>query len=409
MPNPRLALAAAALAGLAACATAPTPAPQRQPVPPAAPAQPSFRLEPVPFSALPGWTSADLTAGLYAFQRQCQAWSRLAPAAPISRGAAYGGLVGDWAGPCAAAWGAGPESARSFFEAHFQPQRVLGGGQAKLTGYYEPAIEARRAPEPGFSEPLLPRPEDMVTIDLRAFAERLESEALKQAPRTVTGRVAEGRVTPFPERSAIARAPYPPIAWAHPADVYNLQVQGSGRLLFPDGAQTRAAFAAQNGFRWRSAIAALRDQGRLPAHPDGVWAAFRAFVDANPGEARAALDLDPSYVFFEEQPIEEPGAGPKGAAGVPLTGLGSIAVDPAFHPYGAPLFVSADTPLLPRLLVAQDTGGAIRRGPLRGDVFLGTGADAGAWAVQLNADAPAFFVLLPRAALVAESAAVPRS
>jgi len=405
----RTALWLACAALLAACTTtrapqAPTPS---APTPP--PSAAPFRLEPTRFEQLPGWAGADLGPALAAFQRQCQAWSSLAPDTPVARnGAAYGGAVGDWLAACTAAANLAPPYARWLFETHFTPHRVSGPGQAKLTGYYEPAIAARRSPEPGFDEPLLPRPADMVTVDVRAFAERLDSEPLRAMSRTWTGRYDAGRITPYPDRAAIARMPHPPLAWAHPADVYNLQVQGSGRLVFPDGSQTRAAYAGQNGFSWRSALKALGDMGLLAPHPDGAWASFRAYLDANPGEARRVLDADPSYVFFAEEPIADPNAGPRGAAGVALTPGGSLAVDPAFHPYGAPIFIAADAPGFPRLAIAQDTGGAIRRGPRRGDFFLGVGREAGLQALRLDADSPSFTVLLPRNQQVA-ALADPRS
>lgn len=399
------------LAAVVAACTTPAREPARSPAQPEAPPPaPVFRLEPTRFDQLPGWASADLAPALAAFQRQCAAWANLAPDTPLARqGAAYGGLVGEWRAACNAAVQIGPEYARWLFETHFEPHRVSGPGQAKLTAYYEPAIEARRAPEPGFNEPLLPRPADMVSIDVRAFAERLDSESLRAMSSTWTGRYDQGRITPYPDRAAIARTAHPPIAWAHPADVYNLQVQGSGRLIFPDGTQTRAAFAGQNGFKWASALGALSRQGLLPAHPDGAWAGFRAYLEANPGQARAVLDTDPSYVFFTEEPIPDPSGGPRGAAGVALTPGGSLAVDPAFHPYGAPIFVAAaGDPAFPRLVIAQDTGGAIRKGPLRGDFFVGIGREAGLSALRINIDAPAFTVLLPRSQQVA-SLADPRS
>ncbi|HRE45627.1 MAG TPA: 3D domain-containing protein, partial [Terricaulis sp.] len=118
-----------------------------------------------------------------------------------------------------------------------------------------------------------------------------------------------------------------------------------------------------------------------------------------PDATRAALNADPSYVFFQEEVITDPSAGPRGAAGVPLTAMGSIAVDPAFHPYGAVVFVDGayDNAPFRRLLVAQDTGGAIRRGPLRGDVFFGSGAEAGIGAERMNGPAR-WWTLTPRAA-----------
>jgi membrane-bound lytic murein transglycosylase A len=160
--------------------------------------------------------------------------------------------------------------------------------------------------------------------------------------------------------------------------------------VFEDGAQGRMQYAAQNGWRWNSIYPQLRDRGAASATKDGVC----AYLAAQPPEAaRSALNLDPSYVYFSLEPIGDPTAGPRGAQGVPLTPMGSIAIDPAAHPYGAVLFVAADNGLN-RLLVAQDTGGAIRRGPLRGDVFFGTGDAAGVAATQQNAPAR-FFTLLP--------------
>jgi membrane-bound lytic murein transglycosylase A len=320
----------------------------------------------------------------------------------LAASARYGGSVREWLPACAASGAVSPAQARAFFEAHFLPAQVLAGqGEARLTAYFEPVIDARRAPEPGFTEPLLSVPANMVTVDIAGFAAAYDNEALRGAPRELRGILENGRVRPYPQRGSLPIAPGQAFAYAHPADLYKLQVQGSGRLSFPDGSQARAAFAAQNGYRWRSALAAARDRGDL-ASP--TWANFRIFLDGqSPEGVRSALSADPSYVFFQEEPITDPAAGPRGAANVPLTALGSMAVDPAFHPYGAILFVSAshDGAAFNRLLMAQDTGGAIRRGPLRGDVFWGTGAAAGAAAERMNSPNPAFWTLLPRGMAVA--------
>jgi membrane-bound lytic murein transglycosylase A len=291
-----------------------------------------------------------------------------------------------------------PGAERAFFEANFQPYEVRSNGEARLTAYYEPIIEARRTPDGMFSEPLLRRPSDMVTIDLAAFAEAYDNEALRGAPRRLMGQINGNSVRPYPQRSDLQWGPDQAFAWAHPVDLYNLQVQGSGRLAFPDGVQSRAVMAGQNGYRWRSALAALRDSGQIQGAIS--WSSFRAWSDAHGVEAtHEALKADPSYIFFAEERIEDSSAGPRGAAAVPLTALGSIAVDPAYHPYGALLFVDSQFDGAPfqRLLVAQDTGGAIRRGPLRGDVFFGSGRAAGDQAERMNAPAR-WWTLSPRAA-----------
>jgi membrane-bound lytic murein transglycosylase A len=385
----RRALALAAAVALAACASRPPPTPTPVEVP--------FALAPARFEIIPGWAEADMAPALLAFRRSCEGRRLRAADAALPGGGRYGGVVADWAPACAGAPNVAPGAERAFFEAYFVPQLILGSGEARLTAYYEPIIEARRAPDAFFSAPLAMRPNDMISVNLAAFAEAYDNEALRGAPRALTGRLVGNEVQPYPKRDAINPTPDQAFAYAHPVDVYNLQIQGSGRLAFPDGAQARATFAAQNGYRWRSALGALRDSGQLPS---ATWANFRAWADQNGAAAtRQALNADPSYVFFQEEPITDPAAGPRGASGVPLTPLGSIAVDPAYHPYGAVVFVDGvyDNAPFRRLLVAQDTGGAIRRGPLRGDVFWGSGAEAGQGAEHMNAPAR-WWTLTPRAA-----------
>lgn len=393
--TPALLAISAALA-VASCGTSrppTTPTPKPPVITPDAPAIP-FQLTAVSFAAIPGWAESDHVPALIAFRRNCEALRRRQPDAPLPGGGQYGGVARDWLPACDAALAVAPGGERVFFETWFEPRSVSGPGETKLTAYYEPIIEARRASEPGFTEPLLKRPADMVTVDLGAFAEAYDNEALRGAPRRLTGRIRGSDVDPYPKRDSIAPAADQIIAWAHPADLYNLQVQGSGRMRFADGTESRAAFAAQNGYRWNSALGALRNAGRLASV---TWNGFRQWLDQNPGDARWALNNDPSYVFFAEEPVTDFSAGPRGAASIPLTPMGSVAVDPAFHPYGAVVFVDGTYANAPfrRLLVAQDTGGAIRRGPLRGDVFVGSGAEAGAWAERMNAPAQ-WWTLLPR-------------
>lgn len=412
---------------LAACATRP-PAAETAPrlqTEPAAPAPP-LTLAPVRFTDLPGWAEGDHAPALTAFRRSCAALARRDDASPLGRTALYGGAVGEWRAACAAA--ATANDPRAFFEAHFTPHEVQAPPEAmrRLTGYYEPVIEARRAPDATFSEPFLARPADLVGIDMSLFdeatdlsgqlaedisgalAQRVDAETRALISETVDARIArrfrtpiwgrltqDRRIVPYAKRSELDTAAGV-LAYGRPCDKYDLQVQGSGRVRFEDGVEMRMAYAAQNGWRWNSVYGELVRRGAIPAGNKGAVCAWMA---AQPPEAvRAALNADPSYVFFQLDPIEDPAAGPRGAQGVPLTPLGSIAVDPAAHPYGAVLYV--DTGDFRRALVAQDTGGAIRRGPLRGDVFFGTGDTALASAERMNAPAR-FWTLLPRPPLVA--------
>jgi membrane-bound lytic murein transglycosylase A len=377
-----------------------TPIPPRPPVTtptgpttPAIPQPTDFSLIPATFAQVPGWAQTDAAPALTAFKRQCDSWRLRTPDAPLT-GGRYGGTAGQWSNACNAATTIQPGQERWFFENYFDAQFVVGPGEAKLTSYFEPVIQASRQWAPPFTEPLLKRPPDMVTVDLGAFAEAYDSETLRGAPRTLNGKVNGDRIVPYPKRDSITPYLGQIIGYAHPADVYNLQIQGSGRLNFQDGTQARAQFSAQNGYKWNSALGALRNSGRL-ASP--TWANFRTWLDTNPGEQKTALNADPSYVFFQEEQIADQAAGPKGAANVPLTPMGSIAVDPAYHPYGAIVFVDGtyDGYAFQKLLVAQDTGGAIRRGPNRGDVFAGTGPEAGAFAEKMNGPAR-WWTLLPK-------------
>src|SRR5262249_50057390 len=187
--------------------------------------------------------------------------------------------VAAWGPACAAAQTVSPGAERAFFESYFNAYQVAGQGEARLTAYFEPVVEARRAPEPGFTEPLLRKPSDMVTVDLGAFADAYDDANLRGAPRRLTGQIVGATVEPYPKRGAITPYSGQAFAYANPVDVYNLQVQGSGRISFPDGAQERAAFAAQNGYRWSSALAALRDSGQLPG--GATWPKFKAWASAN--------------------------------------------------------------------------------------------------------------------------------
>lgn len=420
-----------AVAGIlvAACETVNTPAPlpppaRPQPVsppppsppPPAVPTGPSFALRGARFSDLPDWQAADAARALGAFQRSCQRLRARDPNAKLGAGAAYGGIIADWLPACAAADATEPARARAFFEQNFNVFSVEStGGQAKLTGYYEPVFAARRQAEPGFSEPILARPPDLLRIDLSEFARAVGSGPDTTLRGTLWGRVTGQNVSPYPERAALP-ADLRAIAWTHPADLYDLQVQGSGRLTFPDGSQSRAAYSAPNGRKWNSIFIALRDRG-LVAASELTFAGVRAWMDrAAPELVREILNTDPSVVFFDLEPVTEPALGPRGAQGVPLTAMGSAAIDPAFHPYGAVLFIAARGPKegggeqpLNVLVVAQDTGGAIRRGPLRADLFYGTGPEAGARAGRQNAADPRFWTLLPKGLGAVAQNSLPRA
>jgi membrane-bound lytic murein transglycosylase A len=178
-----------------------------------------------------------------------------------------------------------------------------------------------------------------------------------------------------------------------------LEVQGSGRVQLTTGEIIRLQYEDQNGHPYRSIGKYLADQGVMTIDQVNM-PAIRAWLAANPQRQNEVLDSNPSVLFFREAPLEDPTIGPKGAMGVPLTAGRSIAVDPKFLKLGAPMFLSTTAPgtgaPLQRLVVAQDTGGAIR-GPTRADFFFGFGSEAGAQAGMMKHDGE-MWLLWPKAA-----------
>lgn len=273
-----------------------------------------------------------------------------------------------WAATCEAARSLAPsdhQGFRALIATRFRTEPALRAGL--LTGYFEPVFAASRTPEPGLV-PVRARPPGLVDVDEGVFLPA-------RTGRRLRGCVADGALSPCPERAAIEAGVMPEapaLAWMDRTDKFFLQIQGSGRLRFEDGAQLRLGYAAQNGAPYVAIGRLLLDRG-LIARPVSMQS-IRAWLEAHPEEARALLDENPSYVFF--RPLDLPAAtGPVGALGVPLTPARSIAVDPRHIPLGSPILLLAEGEA-PRLVFAQDVGGAIR-GEGRADLFTGTGAEAG--------------------------------
>ena len=203
------------------------------------------------------------------------------------------------------------------------------------------------------------------------------------------GRVEGRKVVPYWTRADIeaGRAPLAGKALVYvdnAVDAFFLEIQGSGRVRFDDGSVVRVGYADQNGQPFRSVARVLIDRGELTADRASMQA-IRAWGRDHAAELPALLDENPSYVFFRIVPAPAPGTleaaidGPQGSLGVPLASERTIAVDARAVPLGAPVFLATTRPLsdepLQRLVMAQDTGGAIR-GAVRADFFWGFGGDA---------------------------------
>ncbi len=394
-------LAGLLLALLAACGGEEPAPPKAPPETPKAeaelpPAPPAVLLEPVGFAELPGWDEDEVAAALPALTRSC---GRLL-AQPDDRAVgpeALAGTVADWRGPCETLRQvpAGDDAAlRAALEQHFRPFAVSNAGEHEglFTGYYEAELKAAAAPDAPGATPLYRVPDDLVTVDLALFRADLRGEKL-------VGRVQDGRLVPYLTRKEIDAGALADrgleLVWAaDPVDAFFLHVQGSGRVVFPDGRVTRVGFAGSNGLPFYAIGRALIDEGVIDRKSASMQK-IRDWLRAHPQRAEEVMQRNARYIFFRE--IQ--GEGPIGAQGVALTPGRSLAVDSSLLPLGVPLWLDTTWPAtdrpLRRLMVAQDVGSAIK-GAVRGDFFWGSGEEALTQAGRMK-QSGRYYLFLPKA------------
>lgn len=329
--------------------------------------------------------TADAGTALAAFLDSCP---RLL-ARPDASGLTY---PDDWRPACDAARTWPYDRGRDFFEQYFEAARV-GDGAAFATGYFEPEIRGSRTRRPGYEVPVYAMPPELI----RAWPKDVpESERTGRPP---LGRyAANGDFVLFYDRAQIESGALAnrglEIAWAaDPVEFFFLQIQGSGRLVAPDGSVMRIGYAGQSGREYVGIGGVMRERGLIgdgPGQYSGSMQGIMAYIRENPEEGRALMRLNKSWIFFRELT----GDGPLGSLGVPVRRESSVAVDPAFVPYGAPVWLEVDRAEADGLWVAQDTGGAIR-GANRFDTFWGTGEDARRIAGGMSARGQAL-ILLPK-------------
>jgi len=329
-----------------------------------------------PVSSLP-ITDRGAAAALAAFRTSCPGLVRRTDATGLTSGA-------DWQPACDAARGTGDPDARAFFARWFESVQV-GDGKAFATGYYEPQIHGSRTRRKGYETPVYAKPNDLIEVDLGLFSTDLKGKKIR-------GRVDGQNFVPYFDRAEIDGGALAgrglEIAWAaDPVELFFLQVQGSGRLLQPDGSVMRIGYAGQNGRDYTGIGKLMRDRGLL-GPGEASMQGIMAWLRAHPEEGRAIMDENKSYVFFKELT----GDGPLGAMGYPVVGQVSAAADPKYVPLGAPVFLSMDRTDATGLWVAQDTGGAIK-GANRIDTFWGAGDEARATAGGMSARGTAFLLL----------------
>ncbi len=269
------------------------------------------------------------------------------------------------------------DATRRFFELNFIPYRVVNpesNGEGLITGYYEPLLRGSRKPSRLYRYPVYGVPEDLLAIDLAGLHPELKGTSLR-------GRLEGQRITPYYDRAQItdgkAAVRGKELVWVDDAiDLFFMQIQGSGRVQLDTGDTLRLGYADQNGHPYRSIGRWLIERGELPAEKASMQG-IKAWARENPSQLTALLNHNPRYIFFRELPAGLPG--PLGALGVPLTAQRSVAIDPRYVPLGAPVFLATtwpnSSPPLNRLMLAQDTGSAIR-GAVRADFFWGFGEEA---------------------------------
>lgn len=352
------------------------------------------RLHAVGWKDLPGWQTDNLEEAWQAFLLSCNRWKLRERK-----------VWNDWQGVCekASRVKGGNEAIRHFFETELRPYALMevnGQTEGVVTGYYEPLIQGSRQRNAQNNVPVLAPPPDMLTIDLGELYPDLKFRRLR-------GRLVGNKVIPYWTRAEIEARPdgeWPgePILWvSDPVEFFFLQVQGSGRVELPDGRFARIGYADQNGHPYRSIGRALIERGELKLE-EASMQGIQAWARRYPGRLRALLDENPSYVFFRELTDDDVGqadGGPLGALGVSLTAGRSIAVDPRHVTLGVPVWLATTHPNsrkpLNRLVLAQDTGGAIKGG-VRADFFWGFGKEAGLQAGRMK-QRGRMWLLLPRA------------
>lgn len=360
----------------------------------------TVRYQSVSFTALPDWQTQNFQSALASFLQGCLKLQNKP----------------EWLSICQSAQRLPSENSaiKKFFEQNFTPWQVTDNSrdQGTVTGYYEPALSGGLSQNNHAQYPIYGIPNDLYTLDypthLRGktqlrirkgngnhlqlvntgepntatYTVNIADFAIDARTTSLKGRLEGNRFLPYYTRSQInagalnGRAPI--LAYAHdPVELFFLHVQGSGRLQTRDGKYMRLGYADKNGYAYKSIGTYLVNQGDLTMGQASMQG-IRAWVQLNPHRMDEVLGVNPSYIFFQVSNSAQ--SGPIGSLGVPLSEGYSGAVDPRYITLGSPLFLAttypSSTKVLNRLIMAQDTGSAIKGG-VRVDFFWGFGEEAG--------------------------------
>jgi membrane-bound lytic murein transglycosylase A len=333
-------------------------------------------LKEVDFTSLPGWTTDDHHEALPAFIKSCQRISKM----PNHKSIGASNIAGkskDWKKICREAKNIAvndKKKAKHFFEKHFTPYKVFNGQKETglFTGYFEIDLKGSLKKTKKYKYPLYRAPENLSDIKESLSREAIEEGALK-------GKGLELMYVDDPVR------------------LFFLHIQGSGRIHLPDGKIIRVGYAAQNGHPYYAIGRYLGESGKLKNEKVSAGT-IQQWLYKHPKEAIKVMQMNPSYVFFRLISNKE---GPIGAHTVPLTPMRSLAIDRRYIPLGVPLWLTTECPdcrtskhqYLRQLMIAQDTGGAIK-GPIRGDIFFGHGKQAEQFAGYMK-NRGSYYMLIP--------------
>ncbi len=355
-------------------------------VAPEIPSLPEVEVPPlakVGWEDLNGWEKQDFLSAFRSFSLSCRALKKQSRWKDLCRDEVLSPITTN-------------AEAEFFFKSRFQPYQVRnpdGSTVGLITGYYVPDMAGSRSPSEKYPYPLYRDPEDLLTVDLSDLYSEIKGFRLK-------GRVEGRKVVPYWSRAEIDGPGKPlkgeEIFWVEdPVELFFLHIQGSGRINLASGEKVLVGYANQNGHPYRSIGKLLLESGEMTRDQMSMQN-IRAWARGNPAKVKKLLNENPSYIFFHE--LSPSWAVPPGSLGIPLTPRYSLAVDPRVIPLGSPVFVATTWPgtdyALNRLMLAQDTGGAIK-GAVRGDFFWGIGDAAGRFAGRMKQDVR-FWVLLPR-------------
>lgn len=365
--------------------------------------QPEIMFKEADFERLPGWKSADLKKSLQTFQVSCRAFMKQNPEQVV--GTDYIDLqVKDWQPSCKAALKITPvaeEQAKQFFEEWFTPVTFNdnNGKPGLFTGYYVPTIKGSYTKSKEFYVPIYETPNDLVTADLGLFFNDLKN-------RRIIGRIEGKKFVPYYTREQInagaLKEKAKVLVWINsPIDRLFLEIQGSGLVKLEDGTSIYIGYDAQNGAPYTAIAGVLIKKGVMTKH-NASMQGIKRYLEAHPKQMDKVINQNKSFVFFSKM---SDGVA-LGSQGVGLTPGYSLAIDKQWVPMGAPLWLNTTRPdsmkpdrskPMQRLMIAQDTGGAIR-GKVRGDVFWGGGEQATLIAGHMKNEGH-YWILLPKQAI----------